>query len=193
MLKFEPNSHHLRTVLLHFFIVKKNASEAHRMLVEAYGEHALSETACRDWFRRFESGDFDLSNKDRGRPTKKFEDAELQALLDEDSTQTEKQLAETLEVAQSTISERLKAMGKIQKEGKWVPYQLEERDIERRKTTCEILLARQKRKGFLHRIVTGDEKWIYFDNPKRKKSWVDPGQPSTSQPVRNIHGKKTLL
>ena len=44
----------------------------------------------------------------------------------------------------------------------------------------------------MNRIVTGDEKHIYFDNPKRKKSWVDPGQPS-SQPVRNIHGKKALL
>ena len=37
-----------------------------------------------------------------------------------------------------------------------------------------------KRKSFLYRIVTGDEKWIYFQNPKRKKSWVDPAQPSTS-------------
>ena len=26
-------------------------------------------------------------------------------------------------------------------------------------------------------IVTGDEKWIYFKNPKRKKSWVNLGQP----------------
>ena len=48
---------------------------------------------------------------------------------------------------------------------------------------------RLKKKSFLHRIVTGDEKWIYFDNPKCKKSWVNPGQPSTSQPVRNIHKK----
>ena len=34
----------------------------------------------------------------------------------------------------------------------------------------EILLARQKRKDFLHRIVTGNKKWIYFDNPKQRKS-----------------------
>ena len=117
----------------------------------------------------------------------------MQALLDKDSTQTLKQLAKALGVDQGTISRRLHAIGKIQKEGKWVPYELKERDIERRKTTCEILFDRFKRKSFLHRIVTGDEKWIYFDNPKRKKSWVDPGQPSTSQPVRNIHGKKALL
>jgi len=28
--------------------------------------------------------------------------------------------------------------------------------------------------------MTGDEKWIYFENPKRKRSWVTPGEPSTS-------------
>ena len=67
------------------------------------------------------------------------------------------------------------------------------RDMERRKTTCKILIDRFKRKSFLHCIVTDDEKWIYFDNPKRKKSWVDPGQPSTSQLVHNIRGKKALL
>ncbi|KYM77034.1 hypothetical protein ALC53_12570 [Atta colombica] len=30
------------------------------------------------------------------------------------------------------------------------------------------LLERQRRKGFLYRIVTEDEKWIHYDNPKRK-------------------------
>lgn len=39
--------------------------------------------------------------------------------------------------------------------------------------------------------MTGDEKWIYYDNPKRRKSWVGSGQPSTSK--RNIHGSKVLL
>jgi len=58
-------------------------------------------------------------------------------------------------------------MRKVQKIGKWVPHELNDRQMERR----QILLARQKRKSFLHWIVTGDEKWIYFQNhPKRKKS-----------------------
>jgi len=72
-------------------------------------------------------------------------------------------------------------MGKVQKIGKWMPHELNDRQMERRQNTCQILLARQKRKSFLNRIVTGDEKWIYFQNPKRKKPWIDPTiQPSTS-------------
>ena len=67
------NSHHLREVLLHYFISNKTAAESHRILVKVYGEHASSETiTCRDWFRRFKSGDFDFSNKDRGKLLKKL-------------------------------------------------------------------------------------------------------------------------
>jgi len=84
-------------------------------------------------------------------------------------------------------------MGKIQKVGKWMPHELNERQQENRKTTCEMLLAKYKRKSFLHRIVTGDEKWIYFENPKCKKSWVDPGAPSTSTARPNRFGRKTML
>jgi len=35
----------------------------------------------------------------------------------------------------------------------------------------------KKKKQFLYQIVTDvtNEKWIYYDNPKRKKSWVNAG------------------
>ena len=56
-----------------------------------------------------------------------------------------------------------------------------------------MLLARYKRKSFLHRIVTGDEKWIYFENPKRNRSWVTPGEPSTLTARPNRYERKTML
>nr|KAF6319700.1 hypothetical protein mMyoMyo1_008439 [Myotis myotis] len=84
-------------------------------------------------------------------------------------------------------------MGKILKEGKWMTHQLSERQMENRKVISKMLLQQHKRKSFLHRIVAGGEKWIYFENPKRTKSWVDPGQPSTSTARPNCSGKKTML
>ena len=62
----------------------------------------------------------------------------------------------------------------IQKQGNWVTY--ESKDIEKRFFTCEQLIQRQQRKDFLHRIVTGDEKWIFYDNPKKEKYYAKPGQ-----------------
>jgi len=161
----------MREALLFCFNLKKSAAES---LVETYDDNALSETTYRDWFRRFNDDNFDLSDKKRENRLRKVEDCQLQALLNEDDTQSQKMLAEQLGVSQATISMRLHAMGKVQKIGKWVPHELNDRQMERRQNTCQILLVRQKRKSFLHRIATGDEKWIYFQNPKRKKSWVDP-------------------
>jgi len=77
--------------------------------------------------------------------------SQLQTLLDEDDTQSQKMLAEQLGVSQAAISMRIHAMGKIQKIGKWVPHELNDRQMERRQNTYQILLAKQKRKSFLHR------------------------------------------
>ena len=48
-------------------------------------------------------------------------------------------------------------------------------------------------KSFLHRIVKGDEKWFYFENLKRKKSWMNLGAPSTSTTRPNRFGRNTML
>ena len=119
-----------------------------------------------------------------------YEDAELEVLLDEDPCQTQKELALTLGLTQQTISYRLKSLGMIQKQENWVPYELKPRNVERRFFTCEMLLARHKRKGFLHRIITSDEKWIHYDNPKKRKSWGLPAMLQHRQPSRIFEERK---
>ncbi|UYV68796.1 hypothetical protein LAZ67_6000885 [Cordylochernes scorpioides] len=99
----EPKSAHLREVLLFAFNWKKSATEAHRMLEEVYSDHALSKSQCYRWFKKFQSGDFELDNEPHGKPPQKFEDAELQALLDEDSTQMQEKLAKQLQVSQGDV------------------------------------------------------------------------------------------
>jgi len=121
--------------------VKKSAVESYRLLIEAYDEATLSEQCAVTDFDAC-GGDFDVEDKEyAGRP-KLVEDAELEASLDEDPCQTQKELAESLRVAQSTILMHLKALGMIQKQGNWIPYELKSRNLERRVFTCEQLLQR---------------------------------------------------
>ncbi|EGI63841.1 Mariner Mos1 transposase [Acromyrmex echinatior] len=75
MPSFKPNKGHLRELFpqmtlirlktIYFFNLKKSAAEAHRLLVEAYGEAALSERSCREWFQKFKNGEFDVEDKER--------------------------------------------------------------------------------------------------------------------------------
>jgi len=55
------------------------------------------------------------------------------------------------------------------------------------------MLFARLRKGFLHRTVTGDEKWIHYDNPKKKKSWAPPGHASTSTAKPNCSNRTRSL
>ena len=64
MSSFNPNKHHLRELLIYFFNLKKSAAEAHRLLIEAYGDAALGERSCREWFQKFKNGEF-VEDKER--------------------------------------------------------------------------------------------------------------------------------
>ena len=61
----------------------------------------MSYDVCKYWYKRFKSGDFDLSDRERPGQSLKFEDTELQALLDNNSAQTQKELAGQLGVTQA--------------------------------------------------------------------------------------------
>ena len=113
MSHFVPNNRHLREVLLFFFHSKKTAAEALRELQEVHGDADLSETTCRDWFRRFKDGDFDVDGRPREGRSKIFEYAGLEALLNEDLCQTHEELALALGVTFQTIFKRLHALGMI--------------------------------------------------------------------------------
>jgi len=64
MLSFVPKKEYLRGILLYYFIFKKSAAEAHRILAETYDDHVLSEIRYRDSFRRSKNNDFDVEDKE---------------------------------------------------------------------------------------------------------------------------------
>ncbi|XP_043604582.1 histone-lysine N-methyltransferase SETMAR-like [Bombus pyrosoma] len=58
-----------RHILLYYFRKGKNASQAYNKLCAVYGNEALKEKQCQNWFAKFRSGDISLKNAQRfGRP-----------------------------------------------------------------------------------------------------------------------------
>ena len=81
-------------------------------------------------------------------------------------------------------------MGKVKEVGKWVPHDLTENNKMQRLNTCISHMPGYKIKDFLWKIVTGDEKWVYYDNPSNKKQWLSPRQSASASPKPDIHRKK---
>ena len=81
MSSFVPTKYYLRTALVFCYHLKKSVAESHRMIVEAYGEHALGKTQCFEWFKKFKSVNFDVGNENRGKLPKKFEDWDQKGVI----------------------------------------------------------------------------------------------------------------
>jgi len=111
MSNFVLTKQHLREILIFCFNWKKSAAEANRMLIEVYGDIAPTNKSCKG----FEDGNFSVEDKPRSGQPKKFEDKELEALLEEDQSQTQEELAESLGITQQAVV-RLRAMGMKNKE-----------------------------------------------------------------------------
>jgi len=191
--KMETQNVHFRHCMLFLFNQGKNATEAATAICSAYGENAVTPRVCQKWFSRFREGNFDLEDRKRAGRPRELDCEYLEEVVGENPLQSTRKLACVLDFNQSTILRRLYEIGKKCKLGKWVPYTLSETSKMQRLNICISLWAKIQKKSFLWKIVTGDEKWIFFHNPHNEKQWLSPGQASVHTPLRNIHGSKVML
>lgn len=189
----EDRNQHFRHILLFYYEKGKNAVQARRKLCEVYGEDVLTERQCQKWFAKFRSGNFDLKDAPRpGRPLEADVD-QIKSLVDANRRITTREIAERLNLSNSTVHKHMKSLGLISKLDIWVPHVLTERNLLRRINDCDLLIRRQRNDPFLKRIVTGDEKWVVYNNVKRKRSWSKKDEPPQTTAKADIHQKKVML
>ncbi|KAL6417162.1 hypothetical protein ACFW04_014667 [Cataglyphis niger] len=96
-------------------------------------------------------------------------------------------------VSHTCIEKKLKTLGYVKKLDLWIPHQLKEIHLTQRISICDSLLKRNENDPFLKNLVTGDEKWIVYNNVTRKRSWVKQDQPAQTASKAEIHQKKIML
>lgn len=169
----------------------------------AFGDHALSHTQIRHWFRVFtaDPGKSTADAKRAGRPKSKRTPAgidKVKTQLQADRRSTLRQLARETEMAHSTVRKILKKdLGMSKIAPKFVPRVLSQEEKDRRMVFSQRNLAKlESDPGLIHRIVTSDESWIYTFDPLSKRAdmqWRSKEEPRPTKILRPRSQKKTML
>ncbi|XP_054744462.1 histone-lysine N-methyltransferase SETMAR-like [Anastrepha obliqua] len=92
-------------------VPRKSAEKVAKKLRDLFGDKALKERQCRNWFIKFRSGDFSLKYAQRsGRPSDVDEDI-MKALLELDRHVTLREIEEKLNIPKSTVHDHINSLG----------------------------------------------------------------------------------
>lgn len=150
-------------VLLFLFKQKKNASVSHHIIVETFSDNVPIQEGLCEFVCTIRKWRFQLERQRMPRLTEKIWRCWIASI------------GGRREYANSTTDDReVKcwlpnhswSSACHRKAGKWIPHQVNNRQMEKQKTMCEILLSRHERL-YLHQIImTEYEKWILYIEPK---------------------------
>ena len=104
-----------------------------------------------------------------------------------------REIEEMLKIPKSTIDRHIQRLGLVKKLDIWIPHELKEIHLTKRINACDLHLKRNEFDPFLKRIITGDEKWIVYNNVVRKRSWSKRDEPPQTTSKAELHQKKIML
>lgn len=184
---------HFRHIMLFYFRKGKSAAQTVNKICSVYGDDAVGESTVRKWFARFRTGNFELEDAKRsGRPST-VDDEQIQQLVTDNPHYTTRDIAKTLGISQTSVSNHLGAAGYVSRSDVWVPHILMEKNLLDRISISDSLLKRNVNDPFLKRLITGYEKWVLYNNAVRKKSWGKRSDPPLTTPKAGLHPKKVML
>ena len=102
-------------------------------------------------------------------------------------------IATKLIIDHKTVSNHLHKTGYQKKLDTWVQHELPMKNLLDRVSICESLLKQNEIEPFFKRMITGDEKWITYDNNVRKGSWSKPGEASQTVAKPVLTPRKVML
>ena len=158
--------------ILRFIISRKVKTQLkHTKICAMYEEGGVTDQTGQKWFAKFRTGDFSLEDVPwLGRPVEVGSD-QIEMLIENDQCYTTQEIANILKISKSSTENHLHQLGYVNHFDVWVPHKLSEKNLLDHISAWNSLLKRNENVPFLKQIMTGDEKWLLYNNVERKRSW----------------------
>lgn len=191
--KMAPTKQHLREVMLFHFKEGLSAASSAAKICAVYGQDTTSDRTVQRWYERFRDGGDDVDDRPRsGRPPT-VDSAQICALVDSNSHLTLREIALMLNISAGSVHSHLTDAGYVNRSDVWVPHALSERNMMDRLNVSALLIEKDLEIPFLKRLVTGDEKWIVYNNVHRQRSWSAKGSEPTTTVKPRLTPFKIML
>lgn len=191
-----------RCVIKFYVKLGKTVSEVLSDLKKVYGEESIKKTQVYALFKRFKEGEEGVGEGERpGRPATVSTPDNIQKvseIVELDKRQTIDDISAQSGISRTLVFRILHKNLNLRKiAAKWVPRVLTEDQMKARKTIATTLNNRYMQEpGFLEKIVTEDETWVYSFEPESKRrssEWKKPGSPRPKKAKRTWSTKKVML
>ena len=127
--KMEDKKQHFRHIMLYYLQKGKNATEMHKKICTVYGEGAVTDRTCQEWFAKFHAGDFSLDDALwSGRPVE-VDSNQIETLTENSQHYTMGQIADILKISKSSIENHLHRLGYFNLLDVWIPHKLSEKNL----------------------------------------------------------------
>lgn len=183
----------IRTIMFYEWKRGSNVKECLNNMKSCLGNDVVHKTTIYKFYARFSNGNFNLEDDKRsGRPNV-LDDTSLLKMMEENQSSSTKELSNLFKTANQTIRNHLHDLGYSSVLDRWIPHELSKLNRQQRVNVCNELIVKHRKDDFIPRIITCDEKWVYYANPTRRRSWRKHGEQARTIAKHGLTNAKVLL
>lgn len=185
----------LRSVIHYCYLRKLDPKDAEVEINSTYGGKMCHIKTIRNWYKRFDEGRTDLSDLPRsGRPVDNTCLGPIKELLENQPFISAKAMSYILGIPKSTLLLKLhNELNLVKVNLRWVPHTLSPIQKQQRiDISKELLTYLEKGPSVWNWVITGDQSWIFWDNPHTSQ-WIVKGTERPIHAKHNIASKKTMI
>jgi histone-lysine N-methyltransferase SETMAR len=183
--------------VIHFLWLKQASNQAiHSEIEDVYGRDVITLRTIEKWTAAFAGGRTELADLPRsGRPRETANIDAVRDLVDGEAYLSQKKIAHILGIHHETVKSILRDDLKMRRVNfKWLPHALSSSQkaarVDISRELLDFLQSRSDRS--LSRVYTGDETWVYFENP-RTSMWIGADVARPTRVRRTVGSTKRMF